>query len=54
MLGCHIDSIDLEIADDAKQVKVSESIELSFTTSATISYRSYDKVKKGAGPGDDR
>lgn len=49
MLGCHIDRISMSAEDNGKSVSLSEDLTISYTTSATLSYRSYDPVKKVRG-----
>lgn len=46
MLGCHIDRLSMNAEDNGKSVQLSEELTISYTTSATVSYRSYDPVKK--------
>ncbi|MDP9901043.1 type VI secretion system tube protein Hcp [Variovorax ginsengisoli] len=49
MLGCHIDRISMSAEDKGKSVSLSEDLTISYTTSATLSYRSYDPIKKVRG-----
>lgn len=46
LLGCHIDRISFSADDSGKAVDLSEDLVISYETSANLSYRAYDPVKK--------
>lgn len=46
LLDCHIDRIALSAEDGGKSVSLAEDLTISYTTSATVSYRSYDPIRK--------
>ncbi len=46
LLGCHIDRISFGADDSGKSVDLSEDLVISYETSASLSYRAYDPVKK--------
>ena len=46
LVACHIENISLRAAESGKSMSISETVELSFEKSITLTYRSYDATQQ--------